>query len=175
MSRPPAKRGEVIEIRTLAGHDMETGFRRTQTGELVPRDIITNSPAPTTARRSSAPTCIRRSRPIPDRLHTDRHGERHAGVPLERRPRLRRLAERLDYSRVIFRLLVFIFFTNTTATAEIPLAERRSGYEFMSRETRAMQDDEATGPRRSGSWTAKRSGNARRGARTRLALNAIRA
>ena len=35
-----AKRGEVIEIRTLAGHDMETGFRRTQTGELVPRDII---------------------------------------------------------------------------------------------------------------------------------------
>jgi sulfur-oxidizing protein SoxA len=26
------------------------------------------------------------------------------------------------------------------------LAERRSGYEFMSRETRAMQDDEATGP-----------------------------
>ena len=36
-----AKRGEVIEIRTLAGHDMETGFRRTQLGELVPRDIIT--------------------------------------------------------------------------------------------------------------------------------------
>jgi len=30
--------------------------------------------------------------------------------------------------------------------AEIPLAERRSGYEFMSRETRAMQDDEITGP-----------------------------
>ena len=36
-----AKRGEVIEIRTLAGHPMETGFRRTQLGELVPRDIIT--------------------------------------------------------------------------------------------------------------------------------------
>jgi len=30
--------------------------------------------------------------------------------------------------------------------ADIPLAERRSGYEFMSRETRAMQDDEVTGP-----------------------------
>jgi len=37
-----AKRGEVIEIRTLAGHSMETGFRRTQMGELVPRDILTN-------------------------------------------------------------------------------------------------------------------------------------
>jgi sulfur-oxidizing protein SoxZ len=36
-----AKRGEVIEIRTLAGHHMETGFRRTQMGELIPRDIIT--------------------------------------------------------------------------------------------------------------------------------------
>jgi sulfur-oxidizing protein SoxZ len=36
-----ARRGEVIEIRTLAGHVMETGFRRTQMGELVPRDIIT--------------------------------------------------------------------------------------------------------------------------------------
>jgi sulfur-oxidizing protein SoxZ len=36
-----ARRGEVIEIRTLAGHAMETGFRRTQLGELVPRDIIT--------------------------------------------------------------------------------------------------------------------------------------
>ena len=35
-----AKRGEVIEIRTLAGHPMETGFRRTQLGELIPRDII---------------------------------------------------------------------------------------------------------------------------------------
>ena len=34
------KRGEVIEIRTLAGHAMETGFRRTQLGELIPRDII---------------------------------------------------------------------------------------------------------------------------------------
>ena len=36
-----AKRGEVIEIRTLAGHEKETGFRRTQTGELVPRNILT--------------------------------------------------------------------------------------------------------------------------------------
>ena len=38
---PRARRGDVVEIRTLAGHPMETGFRRTQLGELVPRDIIT--------------------------------------------------------------------------------------------------------------------------------------
>ena len=35
-----AKRGEVIEVKTLVGHVMETGFRHTQTGEAIPRDII---------------------------------------------------------------------------------------------------------------------------------------
>jgi sulfur-oxidizing protein SoxZ len=38
---PRARRGEVLEIRTLAEHPMESGFRRTQLGELVPRDIVT--------------------------------------------------------------------------------------------------------------------------------------
>jgi len=37
-----AKRGEVIEIKTLMSHIMETGFRHTTTGEAVPRDIITS-------------------------------------------------------------------------------------------------------------------------------------
>lgn len=36
-----ARKGQVIEIKTLAQHPMESGFRRTQLGELVPRDIIT--------------------------------------------------------------------------------------------------------------------------------------
>jgi sulfur-oxidizing protein SoxZ len=36
-----AKKGEVIEIRTIAGHVMENGFRRTERGQLIPRDIIT--------------------------------------------------------------------------------------------------------------------------------------
>jgi sulfur-oxidizing protein SoxZ len=35
-----ARRGEIIEIKTLAAHPMESGFRRTQLGELIPRDII---------------------------------------------------------------------------------------------------------------------------------------
>jgi sulfur-oxidizing protein SoxZ len=37
-----AKRGEIIEIKTLMSHIMETGYRRTATGEIVPRDIITS-------------------------------------------------------------------------------------------------------------------------------------
>jgi sulfur-oxidizing protein SoxZ len=35
-----AKRGDVIAIRTLVSHAMETGFRRTITGAPIPRDII---------------------------------------------------------------------------------------------------------------------------------------
>jgi sulfur-oxidizing protein SoxZ len=35
-----AKRGEIIEIKTLISHVMETGFRRTQVGAVIPRDII---------------------------------------------------------------------------------------------------------------------------------------
>jgi sulfur-oxidizing protein SoxZ len=37
-----AKRGEIIEIKTLMSHVMETGYRHTATGEVVPRDIITS-------------------------------------------------------------------------------------------------------------------------------------
>jgi len=39
---PRAKRGDVIEIKTLMSHIMESGFRRTAAGDLVPRDIITS-------------------------------------------------------------------------------------------------------------------------------------
>jgi sulfur-oxidizing protein SoxZ len=37
-----AKRGDVIEIKTLMSHIMETGFRHTAAGDMVPRDIITS-------------------------------------------------------------------------------------------------------------------------------------
>ncbi len=35
-----AKRGDVIEIKTLISHPMETGYRHTMTGAAIPRDII---------------------------------------------------------------------------------------------------------------------------------------
>ena len=37
-----AKRGEIIEIKTLMSHIMETGYRHTAEGAVVPRDIITS-------------------------------------------------------------------------------------------------------------------------------------
>lgn len=43
LSLPPTiRRGDVIEVKALASHIMETGFRRTQYGELIPRDIVTD-------------------------------------------------------------------------------------------------------------------------------------
>jgi sulfur-oxidizing protein SoxZ len=38
---PNPRRGEVIEIKTLISHEMETGFRHSNTGAAIPRDIIT--------------------------------------------------------------------------------------------------------------------------------------
>ena len=36
-----AQRGQIIDIKTLVAHTMETGFRRTHLGTPIPRDIIT--------------------------------------------------------------------------------------------------------------------------------------
>ncbi len=35
-----ARRGEIIEIRALVQHPMETGYRRSSEGDLLPRDLI---------------------------------------------------------------------------------------------------------------------------------------
>jgi sulfur-oxidizing protein SoxZ len=37
-----AKRGDIIEIKTLMSHIMETGYRTTASGAVIPRDIITS-------------------------------------------------------------------------------------------------------------------------------------
>jgi sulfur-oxidizing protein SoxZ len=35
-----AKRGEIIEIRVLIQHPMETGYRRDDSGRAIPRNVI---------------------------------------------------------------------------------------------------------------------------------------
>ena len=37
---PKAKKGEVIAIKTLISHEMETGYRIDNVGKQIPRDII---------------------------------------------------------------------------------------------------------------------------------------
>jgi sulfur-oxidizing protein SoxZ len=39
---PKASKGDVIEIKTLISHIMETGFRHDTSGAAIPRDIITS-------------------------------------------------------------------------------------------------------------------------------------
>jgi sulfur-oxidizing protein SoxZ len=36
-----AAKGDIVEIKTLINHVMETGFRRDNMGRAIPRDIIT--------------------------------------------------------------------------------------------------------------------------------------
>jgi L-cysteine S-thiosulfotransferase len=47
---------------------------------------------------------------------------------------------------VTARFLILALIFSSAAAADIPLSDRRSGYEFMGRDTRAMQDDDATNP-----------------------------
>ena len=37
---PTVKRGEAFEVRVLVQHPMETGYRRSSEGDLLPRDLI---------------------------------------------------------------------------------------------------------------------------------------
>lgn len=37
---PKAKPGEIVEIKTLISHEMESGVRKDASGKVVPRDII---------------------------------------------------------------------------------------------------------------------------------------
>ena len=48
--------------------------------------------------------------------------------------------------RRVFLAAVVLVLAASALAGEIPPGERRSGYEFMSRETRAMQDDDTANP-----------------------------
>src|SRR5262249_38666431 len=77
-----------------------------------------------------------------------RDRERHAEVRMGRRQRLHRDRDRADQGRVSFRfaLLFACILPAAAGAGEIPLSKRLSGYEMMSRETRSIQDDDATNP-----------------------------
>ena len=53
---------------------------------------------------------------------------------------------RLFSSRITIIAPTCALMASVAVAAEIPLAERKSGYDFMGRETRAMQDDDTTNP-----------------------------
>ena len=151
-----AKRGEIIEIKTLISHPMETGFRHAQLAASIPRDIITAFvctyngeeifraelyPAIAANPFIAFSTVATESGTIDVHWTGDNGfsateiGQHHRRMKLAASSAPSRCA--IGPAGVRRRL---------SGRAEIPLAERRSGYEFMSRETRAMQDDDTANP-----------------------------
>ena len=61
---PKAKRGEIIEIKTLISHIMETGFRHDNVGQPIPRNIITSFICTYNGEEIFRADSIRRSPPI---------------------------------------------------------------------------------------------------------------
>jgi sulfur-oxidizing protein SoxZ len=37
---PTARKGDIVEIKTIVQHPMETGYRRDHNGAVIPRDIV---------------------------------------------------------------------------------------------------------------------------------------
>ncbi len=149
-----AKRGEIIEIKTLMSHIMETGYRHTPTGEVIPRDIITHF----TCRyngveifradlfrlsRRTRSSHSSRQRPKAARsifngpaTRAFRKPRPQASPSNELCPRHCRMAPVCDQSRRIMHV----------SATEIPQAERRSGGTFMSADTQAMQNEDTANP-----------------------------
>ena len=130
-------------------HIMETGYRHTASGEVVPRDIITSF----TCRFNGIgdlprrPVSGDRRQPLHHLLH-DRDRERQVRVRMDRRPGLFRNRVRLDHGRMRFAgaIAVALLIAGSALAAEIPQADRRSGYDFMKPETKAMQDEDTANP-----------------------------
>ena len=96
-----AKRGDIIEIKTLMSHIMETGYRHMASGELIPRDIITGF----TCRYQRRGDLSRR--PVPgDRRQSFHHvlhdgdRERQVRVRMDRRQGIFRDRVRVDHGRM---------------------------------------------------------------------------
>ena len=143
-----AKRGDIIEIKTLMSHIMETGYRHTASGEVVPRDIITSFTCRYNGQRFSAPTCFRRSPPIrsspssrprPRAASSSSNGSATRDFPKPRRLRSRS-------NEICRRHSGCAADAGAAFAAEIPQAERRSGYSFMKPDTKAMQDEDTANP-----------------------------
>ena len=133
-------------------HIMETGYRRTATGEIVPRDIITSF----TCRYNGAE--IFRADLFPaiaanpfitfftvatesGNFEFEWIGDNgfSATAPRPRSPSN-------ETARGAIAIAALLIAALPARAGEIPPAERRSGYSFMTPDTQAMQDDDTANP-----------------------------
>src|SRR5215471_6100864 len=96
-----AKRGEVIEIKTLIQHPMETGYRLDSNGARIPRDIINRFRCTYNGedvfRAELFPAIA--ANPV-HRVFDDRDGDRRIGLHLDRRRRSDANREPANYHRM---------------------------------------------------------------------------
>ena len=156
---PKAKRGEVIAIKTLISHVMETGFRHDNVGMPIPRDIITSFVCTYNGEEIFSATLHPGHRR--QSVHHLPHGgdrERHDRVQMDRRQRLRRRKPRrksrsnersAPRRRLALRRRLLALAAAASSCPRAPKFrsnERRSAYEDMSRDNKAMQDDDTANP-----------------------------
>ena len=148
-----AKRGEIIEIKALISHVMETGYRIGITGQPIPRDIIEDFVctyngeevfrakfSPAIAANPFMSVLHRRDRKRHDRILLDRSARRDAGADCRDHGGMNRLAA---FSAS---LVAALLATGGAFAAEIPPDQRRSDSDFISADTRAMQNDDTANP-----------------------------
>ena len=91
-----AKAGEIIEIKTLISHEMESGQRKDSSGKTVPRDIIISRGSPLSGRPVITPTTGRRGLDSGHRRLERRRNRHHR--PLQRIEQ-QLLSEKQQYGR----------------------------------------------------------------------------
>ena len=145
-----AKRGEIIEIKTLMSHIMETGYRHTARARRSARhhhELL----LPLQRRRDFPRRTV--SGDLGESVHHLLHGghrERQVRIRMDRRQRFYGDRVGLDNRRMRFgsriSLPALLIAALPSGAAEIPQAERRSGYSFMTPDTQAMQNDDSANP-----------------------------
>ena len=145
-----AKKGQVVEIKALIMHVMETGYRPGTNGRIIPRNIIQDFTATWNGReifRMKMSPAIA-ANPFVS-FFGRRERKRHHRLPLERRRGLRRRApgrHHGDMRGLPTAAVLLAVFTGSLALALAQGDGRRSGYQDMSPALQKMQDDDTANP-----------------------------
>jgi sulfur-oxidizing protein SoxZ len=148
---PTAKRGDMIEIKTLIAHPMESGFRVGTNGIMIPRDIITlfrcTYNGAEICRADLSPAIA--VNPFISFFTVATESGR-LEIQLDRGQRVLADRNRRTRSRmrgVLALVVAGLALASAAATAtDVAPGQRRSGYELMRRELRSMQDDDSANP-----------------------------
>ncbi len=141
-----AKRGDIIEIKTLMSHIMETGYRHLASGEIVPRDIITSFSCRyngTEIFRADLYPAIA-ANPFITFFTTATESGKFEFEWIGDKGFSETASRRMRFAGII--TLAALLTAGAVRATDIPQNERRTGYSFMTPDTQAMQDDDTANP-----------------------------